>query len=255
MTILSEEVLQILEINHIYNMDCLDGMDLMIEQGIKVDAIITDPPYGTTACKWDLVIPFDDMWLRLKKIRKENSPILLFGTEPFSSYLRTSNIKEYKYDWTWIKNQATNHLHAKHMPMRKTENISVFFKKSSWYNPQKTIGHIPTNSAKGCSNGVIYHGKNKRNYEGGDTTRMPLDIQYFNCIDNYSKLHPNEKPVSLIEYLVKTHTNENDLVLDFTMGSGTTAIACINTNRNYIGFELDENYFNIAKKRIEELTK
>jgi len=246
-----KELIFILEINKIYNMDCLDGMDLMIGQGLKVDAIITDPPYGTTACKWDTIIPFTDMWLRLKKLRKENSPILLFGIEPFSSYLRISNIKEYKYDWTWIKNQATNHLHAKHMPMRKTENISVFFKKSSWYNPQKTTNHIPTNSAKGCSNGVIYHGENKRNYKGGDTTRMPLNIQYFKCVDNYSKLHPNEKPVSLIEYLITTHTNENDLILDFTIGSGTTAIACINTNRNYIGFELDENYYKIANERIK----
>lgn len=237
----------------LYNGDCLAVMDKLIEEGVKFDAIITDPPYGTTACKWDSVIPFDEMWSRLKKLRKDNAPIVLFGSEPFSSALRMSNIKEYKYDWTWIKNQATNHLHAKRMPMRKTENISIFFKKASWYNPQKTFGHEPTNSAIGCSNGVIYHGKNIRNYNGGDTTRMPLNIVYYNCISNYDKVHPNEKPLDLIKYLIKTYTNEGDTILDFTMGSGTTGVACKKLGRIFIGVELDEKYFNISVDRIKSV--
>jgi site-specific DNA-methyltransferase (adenine-specific) len=194
----------------------------------------------------------EGMWDKLNKLIKTNGAIVLFGSEPFSSALRMSNIKNYKYDWIWIKNQATNHLHAKRMPMRKTENISVFFKGASSYNPQKTEGHIPTNSAKGCSNGVIYHGRNIRNYEGGDTSRMPQNILNFNCVNNYSKVHPNEKPIKLLEYLIKTYTNENETVLDFTMGSGTTGVAAKNTNRNFIGIELDTEYFKIAEKRINE---
>jgi len=235
----------------LYNGDCLEVMTKLIAEGGKVDAIITDPPYGTTACKWDSVIPFEEMWERLKKLRAINTPIVLFGNEPFSSALRMSNSKEYKYDWTWVKNQATNHLHAKRMPMRKTENISVFFKNSSWYNPQKTKGHPPTRPTKGSSNGAIYNGTKIRNYEGGSTTRMPLNILYFNCTNNYEKLHPSEKPIALMEYLVKTYTNEGDTVLDFTMGSGSTGVACVNTNRNFIGIELDETYFKIAKERID----
>jgi len=231
--------------------DCLNVLSVISEKSI--DLILTDPPYGTTACKLDVIIPFELMWCGLKPLRKDHAPIVLFGSEPFSSLLRISNLKEYKYDWTWVKNQATNHLHAKRMPMRKTENISVFFKKASWYNPQKTKGHLPTNSAKGCSNGVIYHGINKRDYDGGDTTRMPLDLQQFDCVNNYKKIHPNQKPLDLCEYLIKTYTNEGDTVLDFAMGSGTTGVACKNLGRSFIGIELDENYFNIAKQRC--LTK
>jgi len=228
--------------------DCIEEMAKLSDKSI--DAIITDPPYGVTACKWDSVIPFDEVWQQLKRLRKDVAPIVLFGNEPFSSFLRVSNINEFKYRWLWVKNQATNHLHAKRMPLRKTEDINVFFKKTSWYNPQKTTGHIPTNSAKGCSNGIVYHGTNKRNYEGGDTTRMPLDILYFNCVNNYAKKHPNEKPVALIEYLIKTYTNEGDTVLDFAMGSGTTGVACKNLNRDFIGIEFDEKYFEIARDRI-----
>ena len=228
--------------------DCLEEMK-SIPDG-SVDMVLADPPYGTTACKWDSVIPFEPMWKQLNRVIKPTGAIVLFGSEPFSSALRMSNIKNYKYDWIWIKNQATNHLHAKRMPMRKTENISVFFKGASSYNPQKTEGHIPTNSAKGCSNGVIYHGRNIRNYEGGDTSRMPQNILNFNCVNNYRKVHPNEKPIKLLEYLISTYTNENELVLDFTMGSGSTGVACKNLNRDFIGIELDKGYYDITIKRI-----
>lgn len=239
-----------MELNKIYNEDCLEGMKRIPDK--SVDMILCDLPYGVTACKWDSVIPFEPLWEQYNRIIKDNGAVVLFGSEPFSSNLRMSNIENFKYKWTWIKNQATNHLHAKRMPMRKTEDINVFFKNSSWYNPQKTYGHIPTSSAKGCSNGVIYHGKNIRDYKGGDTSRMPIDVLEFNCVNNYAKVHPNEKPVDLFEYLIKTYTNEGETVLDNCMGSGTTAIACINTNRNYIGFELDKGYYDIANERIEK---
>lgn len=219
----------------------------------SVDLILTDPPFGVTAAKWDSVINFDEMWLNINRVIKPNKPILIFGSEPFSSLLRISNLKNYKYDWTWVKNQSTNHLHAKRMPLRKTENISVFIKGGSWYNPQKTFGHLPTNSAKGCSNGKVYHGANKRDYKGGDTSRMPVNILYYNCVDNYSKSHPNEKPTELLEYLIKTYTSEGDTVLDFTAGSFSTGVAAINTNRKFIGIEMDNDYFEIGKKRIEDV--
>ena len=230
--------------------DCLQVMDELISRGVKVNAVITDPPFGTIACKWDSVIPFDEMWTRLNKLA-ENSPIVLFGCEPFSSYLRISNIKNYKYDWIWSKNTGSNFFHAKRMPIRYTENMHVFIKGSSKYNPQKTTGHIPTNSGIGSNTGNVYSGKSKVNYLGGDTTRFPKNILEFNTVDNYSRVHPSQKPVELLEYLIRTYTNEGDTVLDFTMGSGTTGVACANTNRNFIGIELDEKYFNIAKERIE----
>ena len=237
------------EINKIYNMDCLDGMDLMVKQGLKVDAVITDPPYGTTNCKWDSVIPFEDMWDKLKKVRKDNTPILLFGTEPFSSMLRLSNLKEYKYDWIWKKERGLGFLNAKKMPLRDTENISVFYKKLPLYNPQMRSGKPYTavnrpDKQKGINNPynqVVTENKGER---------FPLTTLEFNR--PIKTFHPTQKPTALIEYLIKTYTNEGDLVLDFTIGSGTTAIACINTNRNFIGFELDKEYYEIAKNRINK---
>ena len=230
----------------LFNGDCLEVMDRLIEQGVKVDAIITDPPYGTTQCKWDSVIPFDVMWERLKKLRNDNTPVVLFGSEPFSSALRMSNIKEYKYDWKWIKTKSSNFLNAKKQPLRTCEDICVFYKKQPMYNPhmeelespkvikrtQKTI-HV-TNEFKNISESVYTHS-------------YPKNVLNF---ANEMYLHPTQKPVGLIEYLIKTYTNEGDTVLDFTMGSGSTGVACINTNRKFIGIELDENYFKIAEDRI-----
>ena len=238
--------------NTLIHADCLEAMKFIEDN--SVDAIITDPPYGqlgATACKWDSVIDFVLMWEQLKRIIKPNGCIALFGSEPFSSALRMSNIKQYKYDWYWIKNQSTCHLHASRMPLRKIENIIVFMSGNAWYYPQKTFGHVPTNSAKGCSIGNIYSGKNKRNYSGGDTSRMPNNILEMKCIDNYSRIHPSQKPTDLLEYLIKTYTNENETVLDFTMGSGSTGIACLNTNRKFIGIENDKDIFKTAKDRIE----
>lgn len=238
----------------LYNGDCLEVMDNLIQQGIKVDAIITDIPYGTTHCKWDSIIPFEEMWKRIKEIRKPITPIVLFGSEPFSSSLRLSNIKEYKYDWKWEKTQATGFFNAKKQPMRCIEDICVFYQKQCLYNPQKTEGHKPVNSYTKYLSTVnkteVYGKCTKELSGGGNTDRFPRQLLTYSSDKQTCYLHPTQKPLELMEYLVKTYTNEGDTVLDFTMGSGTTGVACKNLNRNFIGIELDEKYFNIAKERI-----
>lgn len=238
----------------LYNGNCLEVMDNLIQQGIKVDAIITDIPYGTTHCKWDSIIPFEEMWKRIKEIRKPITPIVLFGSEPFSSSLRLSNIKEYKYDWKWEKTQATGFFNAKKQPMRCIEDICVFYQKQCLYNPQKTEGHKPVNSYTKYLSTVnkteVYGKCTKELSGGGNTDRFPRQLLTYSSDKQTCYLHPTQKPVELMEYLVKTYTNEGDTVLDFTMGSGTTGVACKNLNRNFIGIELDEKYFNIAKERI-----
>ena len=230
--------------------DCLEVMK-QIPSG-SVDLVLTDPPYGTTACKWDTIINFERMWNMVNKVSKINTPCVMFSGQPFTSNLVFSNIKNYKYSWVWEKNFSTNFLHAKRQPLRKHEDIVVFYKKPGKYYPIKTQGHMPTRPAKGTSNGVLWYGENTRNYVGGDTERYPTSILKFDAHDPKNRLHPTQKPVALIEYLIKTYTNEGDTVLDFTMGSGTTGVACKNLNRKFIGIELDEDYFEIAKQRIEE---
>ena len=233
---------------NLYSGDCLEVMDKLISEGVKVDAIITDPPYGTTACKWDSIIPFNEMWERLNKLIKPNGAIVLFGSEPFSSALRMSNIKNYKYDWVWEKEQGANFMLVKYQPYKVHEIISVFSKKTHFYKPQKTKGK-PYISGKGTSGAITNNVVKIQTKNKGD--RYPISIIKFNTNKRNSK-HPTQKPVALMEYLIKTYTNENETVLDFTMGSGTTGVACKNTNRNFIGIELDENYFKIAKERIEK---
>lgn len=237
--------------------DCLEVMDRLIKEGVKVDAIITDPPYGTTACKWDTIIPFNEMWDRLKLLRNDNTPIVLFGSEPFSSNLRMSNIKEYKYDWIWIKERATGFNYSKYQPMRKNENISVFYKKTCFYNNEgekldKPYKHVlpisKSDSSRMTSSGLNEDGSRKYAYY---THKKKDNIINIKREHNTNNVHPTQKPVKLIEYLIKTYTNEGDTILDFTMGSGTTGVACKNLNRNFIGIELDEKYFNIAKDRID----
>lgn len=235
------------------NGDCLETMDKLIDEGIKVDAIICDPPYGTTKCKWDSIIPFDKMWERLNKLIKPNGAIILFGTEPFSSFLRTSNIKNYRYDIIWEKERITNFFFVKKQIAKCHENISVFYKKQPTYNPQmqKRDGKKSWSRPGGCvMDNKLYNQKivEKDRTSNGEY-RFPRSVQNFS-IHNNNLLHPTQKPTDLLEFLVKTYTNENDLVLDFAIGSGSTGVACINTNRNFIGIELDENYFNIAKKRL-----
>jgi len=222
--------------------DCLEVMK-SIPSG-SIDAIITDPPYGTTACKWDSVIDFALMWEQLNRIIKPNGAIVLFGSEPFSSALRMSNIKNYKYDWVWEKSKPTGHLNAKRQPLRKTELISVFYKKQCLYKPQ---GTTPTNKVVSRTNRGNYGECSKTTTQ--TVTNYPRNIIKFNSIDG---VHQTQKPIPLMEYLIKTYTNENEVVLDFTMGSGTTGVAAKNLNRSFIGIEQDENYFNISKGRINE---
>lgn len=226
--------------------DCLERMKEIPDK--SVDMVLTDPPYGTTACKWDSVIPFDSMWSELKRIIKPNGAIALFGSEPFSSALRMSNIKEFKYDWIWRKNKPSGHLNAKKRPLLEIEAISVF--NSRLYFPQGLIEGSFKNGRNGHDKSASLYGKqrkpivaNKGNY--------PRTILEFSKPLDAKRLHPTQKPVPLLEYLVKTYTLENETVLDFTMGSGSTGVACKNLNRNFIGIERDEKYFEIAKNRIE----
>ena len=237
----------------LYKGDCLEVMDELIEKGVVVDSIITDPPYGTTACKWDSVIPFDEMWLRLNKLIKPNGAIVLFGSEPFSSALRMSNIKNYKYDWVWEKNLKTGNLNAKRMPMGGHELVHIFAKKSPTYNPQKRKRTNEVKSGNKKNSKTSVYGSQKEEYTDNQSDLINPDtiIKNIKCVHNSSgKVHPTQKPVALMEYLIKTYTNENELVLDFTMGSGTTGVACKNLNRKFIGIELDDKYFDIAKERI-----
>ena len=225
-------------------------MDRLIEEGVKVDCILTDVPYGTTACKWDNVIPFEEMWERLNKLIKPNGAIVLFGSEPFSSALRMSNIKNYKYDWVWDKVKPNGHLVAKHRPMQRSENISVFGGGKINYYPIMIDRDKPKKS-KEYSRTSIMGGNVTNNNARILKQKYPQNILQFSNAIQKGKVHPTQKPTDLLEYLIKTYTNENELVLDFTMGSGSTGVACMNTNRKFIGIELDTNYFNIAKERIE----
>jgi len=228
--------------------DCLELMKNI--EPASVDAIITDPPYGTTACKWDSVIPFDEMWARLNKLIKPNGAIVLFGSEPFSSALRMSNIKNYKYDWIWEKEQGSNFATVKYMPFKVTENISVFSEKKHIYNPQMEIGKPYKDVARKRNQEHSTKQTIKKPIENNGT-RYPRNKLYFvNDTKSGSSFHPTQKPVALMEYLIKTYTNEGELVLDFTMGSGSTGVACKNLNRNFIGIEKDKNYFEIATNRI-----
>ena len=239
----------------LYLGDCLKKMQDIPDKSI--DAIITDPPYGTTACKWDSVIPFDVMWEQLNRIIKPNGAIVLFGSEPFSSALRMSNIKNYKYDWVWDKKSGLGFFDVKFRPLKSHENILVFgaigtgvsngSKIPLSYNPQGVRQTTKTNRNKPSN--ILNSEPKKREFKNAKTG-YPKSVICF--VKDSEKKHPTQKPVALMEYLIKTYTNENETVLDFTMGSGSTGVACINTNRNFIGIEQDKKYFDIAEKRIED---
>ena len=216
---------------------------------------------GTTACKWDVVIPFEPLWEQYKRIIKDNGAIVLFGSEPFTSLLITSNVKNFKYNWIWQKNKSTGFLNAKRQPLNDHETISVFYRKQCTYNPQMTKadktykrGYVVRDKEKDIQQSDNY-GEQKSFLQEDNGLRYPKRIQYFN--NNYTReqLHPTQKPVALLEYLIKTYTLEGEIVLDNTMGSGSTVIACLNTNRNFIGIEKDDKYFEIAKKRIADAIK
>lgn len=238
--------------------DCLERMK-EIEDG-SVDMVLTDPPYGTTACKWDSIIPLEPMWEQLKRVIKPNGAIVLFGSEPFSSALRMSNIKNYKYEWVWEKENASNFFQAKFCPLNKFENIIVFgdfgintgTKKISTYNPQG-VQEINKTCVNGKNVGGLVGQAHKIAMKEGRSyrqTKTGYPTRHLVFKRDNGKQHPTQKPVALMEYLIKTYTNEGETVLDFTMGSGTTGVACKNTKRDFIGIEMDDKYFEIAKKRI-----
>ena len=230
--------------------NCLELMKRIPDKSI--DLILCDLPYGTTQCKWDVQLPFDELWKEYNRIIKNNSPIVLFATEPFASKLRLSNVKYYKYDWVWDKVKGTGHLNAKKQPMRNHELICVFYDGQCIYNPQKTSGHVRKQAYRSKTLQSEVYGKVNQDTYYDSTERYPRSIQVFSTDTQKCCLHPTQKPVALLEYLIKTYTNLGATVLDNCMGSGSTGVACLNTGRNFIGMELDENYFNVANKRIEE---
>ena len=213
----------------------------------SVDMILCDLPYGTTQCQWDSIIPFDALWGGYTRIIKNNGAIVLFGSEPFSTELRHSNLGMYKYDWIWVKTKPSNFLNCKKQPMRKYETISVFYKNQCLYNPQGIVlkEKQNRNSCKENTYGKVREFKQDITY-----TNYPHNVLEYPNITGKNCVHPTQKPVELLEYLVKTYTNDGMSVLDNCMGSGSTGVACMNTNRKFIGIEMDEEYFNIAKQRV-----
>lgn len=231
----------------LYRGDCLDVMK-DIPDG-SVDMILTDPPYGTTQCKWDSIIPLEPMWAQLKRIIKPNGAIVMTAAQPFSSILGASNVEDLRYSWVWEKTSATGHLNAKKMPMKNHEDVMVFYKKQPTYNPQG-IQRFGKTTRRG-GNGGCYGKSGAENFQ--EFTNYPRTIQKFQSEGKTT--HPTQKPVALMEYLIKTYTSDGETVLDFTMGSGTTGVACGNTGRKFIGIELDRDYYHIARKRIAEAYK
>ena len=239
-----------MELNKIYNEDCLEGMKKIPDK--SVDMILCDLPYGTTANKWDSIIPLEPLWEQYERVIKDNGAIVLTASQPFTTKLINSNIKNFKYTWVWEKSRFANQMLAKKQPLKIHEDICVFYKKQVNYNPQ---GLIEVNK-------TTKQGKKISDNNGGGlrkTSYKQTHTNYPRTILKYKSegktIHPTQKPVALFEYLIKTYTNENETVLDNCMGSGTTAIACINTNRNYIGFELDEEYYKASIERINKHMK
>lgn len=246
-----------LELNKVYLGDCLEVMK-EIPDG-SIDMILCDLPYGTTACSWDVIIPFVPLWKEYDRISKINCAILLFGSEPFTSKLRLSNIENYKYDWVWIKNRGTGISTAKSRPMKGHETISVFYKKPPVYTPvmeitkskhifkcaEKNLKRNNTSNSDHHSLGGVY---------GGDFSKYiyPKSVLYYDTVNNRSKdrTHPTQKPVPLLEYLIKTYTTEGQTILDNCCGSGSTLVAARNLNRKFIGIEKEEKYFNISQERL-----
>jgi len=234
--------------------DCLERMK-EIPDG-SVDMVLTDPPYGTTACKWDTIIPLEPMWEQLKRVTKENGAIVMTASQPFTSVLVMSNLKMFKYCWAWEKNKATGHLNSKKRPLVAHEDVAVFYDNPAMYNPQGLLVKEKPTISKGDrgkkgigSSGDVYGLAAKDAIQ--THTNYPRSVIQVG-VDMKAQYHPTQKPVALMEYLIKTYTNESETVLDFTMGSGTTGVAAKNLNRNFIGIELDEVYFKIAEERINK---
>lgn len=231
----------------LYNGDCLEIMQEIPEKSI--DMILCDLPYGTTACKWDSVIPFKPLWTQYNRVIKENGAIALFAAQPFTTKLIHSNLKGFRYCWYWKKNNVTGFSYARYQPMRCIEDICIFYKKKPVYNPQGLIKlDKPKNREKPSSNVYTMRG----NLKPQQYTNYPKNLLEFKneAVSNKNRLHPTQKPVALLEYLIRTYTNEGEIVLDNCMGSGSTGAAAQNTGRQFIGIEKDEHYFNIAKERL-----
>ena len=238
-----------MELNRIYNEDCLEGMKRIPDK--SVDMILCDLPYGTTACSWDSIIPFEPLWEQYERVIKDNGAIVLTASQPFTTNLIGSNIELFRYSWAWEKSRPSNFYFARKGPMKYHEDIAVFYKKLPTYNPimregEKSHRSKPSSSYNNIT-GTVTNGE-------ANTSRIkfPSSIIKVKSTDSTRNLHPTQKPVALFEYLIKTYTNEGETVLDNCMGSGTTAIACINTGRNYIGFELDETYHAKSLERIKK---
>ena len=230
--------------------DCLELMKNIPDKSI--DMVLCDLPYGTTKNNWDVVIPFDKLWEQYNRIIKDNGCIALFGSQPFTSRLVISNEKYFRYSLVWVKNKFSDFLNAKRKPMKVNEDICIFYKKQPTYNPQYTYGepYKRWNTQEAVDKQTNY-GSHKSNIAQSDGKRLPLTVLNFNRVER--PLHPTQKPVDLLEWLIKTYTNEGELILDNCMGVGSTGVACLNTGRNFIGIELDEKYFEIAKSRIENI--
>jgi len=244
---------KVLELNKVYNVDCIGEQGMCLIPDKSVDLILCDLPYGTTRNKWDSIIPLDKLWEQYERVIKNNGAIVLFAQTPFDKVLGVSNLKLLRYEWIWEKTSATGHLNAKKMPMKAHENILIFYRNLPTYNPQKTYGHErKVSKAEHKVNCVMTSNYNEHGLTSYDSTeRYPRSVLLFPTDKQKEALHPTQKPVDLFEYLIKTYTNEGETVLDNCIGSGTTAIACIHTNRYFIGMELDANYYEIANKRIE----
>ena len=236
----------------LYEGDCLDVMDLFIPDD-SVDMVLADPPYGTTACKWDTVIDLPLMWEQLKRVIKPNGAIVMTASQPFASVLICSNIKHHKTEWVWVKNLKTGNLNARKMPMGGHETIQVFYKNPPTYNPQKRTRTTEVKSGNKKNSKTENYGRQQDSYldRQSDLINPDTALLTIKCVHNSrGKVHPTQKPVALMEYLIRTYTNEGETVLDFTMGSGTTGVACANTKRKFIGIELDKGYYEIAESRI-----
>ena len=238
--------------NNIFNEDCLVGMQRIEDQ--SVDMILCDLPYGTTKCTWDSIIPLDSLWEQYTRIIKPNGAIVLTASQPFTSILISSNLKLFRYSWVWEKSKASGYLNAKKMPLKAHEDICVFYKKSPVYNPQMRKGE-PYYKGRALRTTDVYGKQKATLVENKTGDRYPRSVIYFKTAESEGKgkaIHPTQKPIALFEYLIKTYSNKGAVVLDNCMGSGSTAIACLLTDRKYIGFELNQNYYDISLKRIDE---
>jgi site-specific DNA-methyltransferase (adenine-specific) len=242
---MSKRLLGEIELNRIYQRDCLEGMRMVPDK--SVDMILCDLPYGTTQNKWDSIIDLDALWAQYTRIIKDNGAIVLTAQTPFDKVLGASNLKLLKYEWIWQKHMPTGFLNAKKMPLKIHENILVFYKKSPTYNPQGLIYSPRINKRSAKSFGTNYGKSGLENIS--EYTNYPNDLLKF--MHDKEKFHPTQKPTALFEYLIRTYTNEGEIVLDNCIGSGTTAVACVRTNRNFIGFETEREYVEIANKRLD----